>query len=193
MLKTDRNIHLSIWLLLGVNSLHIFDRPRILITVSCTPFAGHEDVVQALIEHGAKVEAEDNRKRTPLHRAANQGRSFNEWFVHAFPKEDYRFIWSFSLNSLSLLSFQAKTKWFECLLGLALKWMPKTKIKRRHYILQLSNVNHSHVFTNKTFIQLSVSYVFFRRSWRCGSSSACSWCECWCWRQEKKNATSSRI
>lgn len=37
---------------------------------------GHEKIVRALIELGAKVNAEDNNKETPLHRAADWGNSF---------------------------------------------------------------------------------------------------------------------
>lgn len=56
----------------------------ILIAIQFNSFEGYEDVVRALIELGAKVDAEDNKKKTPLHRAAHWGKHFLKKFFDPF-------------------------------------------------------------------------------------------------------------
>lgn len=62
-------------LLLKVNCTQfIFIRNvQFFISVLAIIFPGHEKVIRALIEFGAKVNAEDKNKMTPLHHAAYWG------------------------------------------------------------------------------------------------------------------------
>lgn len=67
------------------------------IGTSLIIFAGHEDIVRALIQSGANVNAEDRNKKTPLHRAAHKG--------------TYRWVFSASINSeltLNLVSYRLR-------------------------------------------------------------------------------------
>lgn len=53
---------------------------------------GYENIVRVLIEHGAKVNAEDDAKSTPLHEAAANGKVFSLHSIFS------RFIWYFFLT-----------------------------------------------------------------------------------------------
>ena len=71
MLKATLRSRYSIMQLNGVNRLNIIIKSVPFILVSL--IAGHVNVVRALIELGAKVDAEDKFKSTPLHWASDFG------------------------------------------------------------------------------------------------------------------------
>ena len=73
---------------------------------------GHEKVIRALVELGAKVDVEENNKITPLYEAAANGKSFtnrDSVFLH------------FLLDCCFLLSSKAMKRRFERLLNLVQK------------------------------------------------------------------------
>ena len=61
--------------MVGASTLN-YHQCSLIIGVFLNIFLGDEKVVRALIELGAKVNAENNRKITPLHHAAFWGKSF---------------------------------------------------------------------------------------------------------------------
>ena len=65
--------HHSIMQLVKVNRLNVSIKTVLFIWVSSIIFPGHVDVVRALIEAGATINATDLTKYTPLHLAAFNG------------------------------------------------------------------------------------------------------------------------
>lgn len=60
----------------GKSLTHLYLRVSFSIFIATVSFLGHEKVVRALVELGAKANAEDKNKQTPLHLAADSGKSF---------------------------------------------------------------------------------------------------------------------
>ena len=95
-----------------------------LFHLCCPHFSsGMENVVQALIEHGATVNVEDEHKMTPLHYAAKDGRSFAHVTVNSFT--DIHFFIRASLNIVS-----GRDKIVRCLIKFGAKVDAKDKFKR---------------------------------------------------------------